>query len=415
MTKRSKGKKDRPRAKKPKARSPVGKTMVGPLGLTLRWWLAICLILAFVGINLQWLTHIKDARYVGLVLIAVGLLGAIYFTSIIEKRPAAKKLKKEWRDDLAWRLLHWATFKGKLRPWLPVLGIIAIVIDLGWNLGIAHSTEFLSQDWTMWALGGVLLVYNFVPSEYGKERDFALIFAAIFAITMVLPMGIYRIITNTTDLPEWFVYYLLALPTSIIVNLTGAHSYVDGKTISFDMVHGSSSGLVISTGCAGLDSLFLFISGFIAFMLIENARLTRPITASLVIGIFTAYFANLLRMTIIVFVGVWYGKDAMLATHENAGSIIFLGWIALFWFLMYRFVLKPARGKGGSFGFGEEQMCANCGLSIDPGDIPEKCPRCGQRFEEGLFCDSCGKEIDPKKVPRKCPRCGNKFELDSEE
>jgi len=413
MVKGSKGRKDKARG--PKGRSTVGKTLVGPMGLTLRWWLAICLILAFVGINLQWLTHIVDARYVGLVLIIAGLAGAIYITRLIELRPKKAREKKEWRDDLAWRLLHWVTFKGKLKPWLPVLGIIAIVIDLGWNLGYAHSTEFLSQDWTMWALGGVLLVYNFVPNEFGKERDFALIFASIFAITMVLPMGIYRVVTGTVDLPEWFVYYLLAAPTSVIVNLTGAHSYVVGKTISFDLVHGGTSGLVISTGCAGLDSLFLFISGFIAFMLIENARLTRPITASLIIGVLTAYFANLLRMTIIVLVGVQYGRDAMLATHENAGSIIFLGWIALFWFLMYRFVLKPGRGKDEGVGFGDELMCSKCGQRIDPDNIPERCPKCGQRFEEGLFCDSCGKEINPKKVPRKCPRCGNKFELDSEE
>jgi archaeosortase C (PEF-CTERM variant) len=384
----------------------------GPLGVSYRWWLAICLILAFIGVNLQLLTHIQDVRYVGLVLICLGLAGAILITRFIEIQPAAKKVAKEKRKDLAWRLLHWITYHGKLKPWLPILGIIAIVIDLVWNLGIAKSEEFLSQDWTMWALGGVLLVYNFVPRQYGKERDFALIFVTLFAITMVLPMGLYRVLTHTTDLPEWFVEYLLAKPTSILVNLTGAHSYVSGITISFDLLHGGVSGLVISTGCAGLDSLFLFISGFVAFMLIENARLTRPISIALVIGILTAYFANLLRMTIIVLVGVQYGADAMMATHENAGSIIFLGWIALFWFLMYQFVLKPERAK--SKGQDDELRCSNCGLRVNSKKVPEKCPRCGQVFEEGLFCDKCGKEINPNKIPKKCPDCGNSFDFSEE-
>jgi archaeosortase C (PEF-CTERM variant) len=384
----------------------------GPGGISYRWWLAICLILAFIGVNLQLLTHIQDVRYVGLVLIGVGLAGAILITRLIELQPAAKKVAKEKRKDLAWRLLHWITWHGKLKPWLPILGIIAIVIDLVWNLGIAHSEEFLSQDWTMWALGGVLLVYNFVPRQYGKERDFALIFVTLFAITMVLPMGLYRVLTHTTNLPEWFVYYLLANPTSILVNLTGAHSYVSGITISFDLLHGGVSGLVISTGCAGLDSLFLFISGFVAFMLIENARLTRPISAALIIGILTAYFANLLRMTIIVLVGVQYGADAMMATHENAGSIIFLGWIALFWFLMYQFVLKPERMKAKDQD--DELRCSKCGQRVNAKKVPKKCPKCGQVFEEGLFCDKCGKEIDPDNIPSKCPDCGNSFDVSEE-
>ena len=378
-----------------------------------KWWLATCLILAFVGINLQWLTHIQNARYVGLVLIAVGLAGALFITAKYEK-PA--RGKKERRTDLAYRLLNWVTLRGRLRPWLPLLGIAVIIIDLVWNLVIARSDEFLSQDWTMWALGGVLLVYNFVPKDYGKERDFALIFVSLFALTMVLPMGIYRVLTGTIDLPEWFVYYLLALPTSMIVNLTGASSFVDGKTISFDMVHGGASGLVISTGCAGLDSLFLFISGFVAFMLIENAKLTRSISAALIIGILTAYFANLMRMTIIVLVGIQYGTAAMLATHENAGSIIFLGWIALFWFLMYEFVLKKERARQDKARqeATDELRCANCGFRVNPKKVPSKCPRCGQKFEEGVFCDKCGKDIDPENIPDKCPDCGNSFEQSEE-
>ena len=414
MGKRAKAKKGRSKAYLIKGTKASPAAPSGPLGLSYRWWLAICLILAFVGVNLQLLTHLPDVRIFGQVLIVIGLVGAILLTTVIERRSKDKKVKKEKRDDLAWRFLHWITWKGRLKPWLPVLGLVAIIIDLVWNFVIAHSTEFLSQDWTMWALGGVLLIYDFVPRKYGKERDFALLFVSLFAITMVLPMGIYRVITDTTDLPEWFVYYLLALPTSLIVNLTGAHSYVSGITISFDMTGGGVSGLVISTGCAGLDSLFLFISGFVAFMLIENAKLTRPITAALIIGIATAYFANLLRMTIIVLVGVQYGTSAMLATHENAGSIIFLGWIALFWYLMYRFVLKPARDKEKAAEDVDELRCANCAFGVDPKHIPDKCPRCGQVFEQGLFCEECGAEIDPEKVPEKCPECGNPFDLAEE-
>jgi archaeosortase C (PEF-CTERM variant) len=379
-------------------------------GLTPRWWLATGLMMAFVGVNLQLLTHITVARWFGMGLIIVGMAKAVYWVTVIEK--GATMARPKSRKDLADRFIHLLTLNGRARPWLPILGIIAILIDLGWNLGYAHSTEFLSQDWTMWALGAVLMAYNFVPAKYGKERDFSLILIFFYTITMVLPMGVWRLYSGTVELPEGFVFYLLGSPTSLLVNLTGAYSYPHGIWITFQMTTGQMESLGISTGCAGLDSLFLFISGFIAFVLVENRRLDRRIAAALVTGIFTAYFANLLRMTVIVEAGIHYGRDAMLAVHENAGTLIFLGWIAIFWFLMYSYVLRrrpQATDKAVDASSEETLNCMGCGAQIDPDNVPDICPGCGQKFGEGLFCDRCGEEVDPGKVPEKCPECSNPF------
>jgi len=404
------------------------------LGLPPRWWLAVGLVLAFVGVNLQLLTHIGAARSFGIGLIIIGMALAVYWVRIIET--AAGKRKVVRRQDLADRFIHYLTLKGRLRPWLPILGIVVILIDLGWNLGIARSTEFLSQDWTMWALGVVLLVYNFVPADFGRERDFSLILIFLYSVTMVLPMGLYRLATGTVELPGGFVYWMLGVPVAALVRLTGAWASAHGIFIDFQMTTGQMGSLGISTGCAGLDSLFLFISGFIAFMLVENARLDRRIGSALVVGILTAYFANLLRMVIIVEAGVYWGHDAMMAVHENAGTLIFLGWIAVFWYLMYRFVLRrpdavdeagaaSAVGGGGARGAGEATAtgagesagagddgalsCASCGARVDPQNIPEECPECGESFDPGVYCEKCGAEVDPQNIPTKCPSCGNPF------
>ena len=383
------------------------------LGLAPRWWLAAGLIMAFVGVNLQFLTHIVPVRWFGIGLIIIGLAKAIYWVRFIETAAPEREAPAR-RTDLADRFIYYLTLKGRLKPWLPILGIFVILIDLGWNLGIAHSTEFLSQDWTMWVLGVVLLVYPFVPASYGKERDFSLILIFFYSVTMVLPMGIYRLATGTIELPGGFVHWVLGVPVAAIVRLSGAWASAHGIYIDFQETGGQFSSLGISTGCAGLDSLFLFISGFIAFILVENPRLDRRIGAALVIGVLTAYFANLMRMVIIVEAGVYYGRDAMLAVHENAGTLIFLGWIAVFWFLMYRFVLrrrpKADEKAGAASPIGEDNLkCAKCGTEVDPENIPEKCPRCGQPFEDGLFCDQCGRELDPDDIPEKCPECGNLF------
>jgi predicted RNA-binding Zn-ribbon protein involved in translation (DUF1610 family) len=128
-------------------------------------------------------------------------------------------------------------------------------------------------------------------------------------------------------------------------------------------------------------------------------------------------------MVIIVEAGVNWGKDAMLATHENAGTLIFLGWIAIFWYLMYRFVLKPRKGTPSYESIAGEaeddtepdaisdapMECARCGREIDPDDVPEKCPDCGQAFDTNLRCEKCGTIIEPSDIPEKCPKCGNPF------
>jgi len=441
MKRKKSGRKDGKKAGKEVKQKAIPAQPAAEPSFSPRWALAIGLVLAFVGANLQLLTHIQAARWFGLGLLVVGMAMAVYFAMRMEKtrgemeaedvksEAKARRKVREWRrKDLAAKFMRRVTLNGRLLPWFPAVGIAAIVIDLTWNLAIAHSLVFLSQDWTMWMLGIVFIVYNFVPATYGRERDFALIFVTVYAITMVLPMGLYRLVSGTTDLPGGFVFALLGSPTSFFVNLTGAVSSAHGAAISFRMFNGDTGELYISTGCAGLDSLFLFISGFVAFLLVENVRLDRRISVALVAGIATAYLANILRMTIIVLMGVHYGTAAMLATHENAGTLIFLGWIAVFWFAMYHFVIRreksqdgdgdaeggkagKAKTKGtGDAGSDDGLFCEECGVEIDPGDVPDKCPKCGNRFEKGLFCEECGTKVDPDDVPGKCPKCGNKFD-----
>ena len=49
------------------------------------------------------------------------------------------------------------------------------------------------------------------------------------------------------------------------------------------------------------------------------------------LGILMSYIANLIRMTIIVIVGHYYGIESLLWTHENIGWIIFTIWMIIFW------------------------------------------------------------------------------------
>jgi exosortase/archaeosortase family protein len=101
---------------------------------------------------------------------------------------------------------------------------------------------------------------------------------------------------------------------------------------------------MIGISCTGLYSVTIFISGFIAFILIEYGRFDIKVASLLVLGIFTSWFANILRMTIIVAVGSHMGPDALRWTHENAGIFIFMLWVGLFWAIMFK-LLVPKKAK----------------------------------------------------------------------
>jgi exosortase/archaeosortase family protein len=100
------------------------------------------------------------------------------------------------------------------------------------------------------------------------------------------------------------------------------------------------SSVLIGISCTGLYSVTIFISGFIAFILIEYGKFDIRVASLLVLGVFTSWFANILRMTIIVLAGSYWGGEALRFTHENLGIFIFMLWVGLFWALMFK-VLVP--------------------------------------------------------------------------
>ena len=48
------------------------------------------------------------------------------------------------------------------------------------------------------------------------------------------------------------------------------------------------------------------------------------------LGICFAYFANLIRMILIIIVGHYYGIEALIFVHNNLGWLIFTLWIFIF-------------------------------------------------------------------------------------
>ncbi len=300
-----------------------------------KWLLLPGLILLFGGLDvLILLSH--TSRLVGLALFVTGGVMVYY---------SAGGVIKEEQGNLGEKIMGSLTLDGRLVPLFPAAGISLIIFVILFNLRFTGSLDLGSHDYVTLLLGATLLAYRYIPEKYDFERDWLLLFFTLLFFILVVPLTLHEImvggLNENTNSP--FVYYLLAKPVASLVSLFGipSQAYVNpmrGVLVTYMIQTGGTGEVVIGISCTGLYSVSIFISAFTAFILLEYNRLDRKVAVLLTAGVITAYVANVLRMSIIVMVGSYYGPSALLWTHNNLGTFIFLGWITLFWGIAYRYL-----------------------------------------------------------------------------
>jgi len=118
-------------------------------------------------------------------------------------------------------------------------------------------------------------------------------------------------------------------------------------------------------------------------------------------------------MVVIVLIGYRYdtpttGVQSLLVAHSNAGWMIFLAWILVFWFLLFRFLpreqaselsaetTKDAPRRRGAF-------CASCAIVLTPAIPATRCA-CGKLYHRECLetegrCLSCHTPWQPGIAP----------------
>jgi archaeosortase C (PEF-CTERM variant) len=255
-----------------------------------------------------------------------------------------RKLSRgEKPTTLAERLTDGLTLRGRLLPFLPVIGIAIIVLDLIWNLVLTDSTVFMTYDWIALLTGVFLIGYNYIPSDYNRERDFAFVFLLALALMLIVPVLLERAAEGNPASSEGisaYSEYLLAKPVDGMMDLSGVETRIDGINITFLTKDGDQIRLLIATSCSGVYSFAIFTAAFLAFVATEFREWDPRLKWFLALGILAAYIANLLRMYIIVMMGHFYGREALLWTHANVGWLLYMVWIAAFWWLLFRWFFK---------------------------------------------------------------------------
>ncbi len=218
------------------------------------------------------------------------------------------------------------------------IGCTLIVLVLVWNLRFSARPEIGDMDTLTILFGGLLAIYPYLSRKFKVEAAFSLIFLGFVVLFLVVPQAVISVSSGAgSGLGNWYVHYMLAAPFAGALNLLGIEASSQGSMVVMEFQDGTIQALGISAYCAGLYSFSIFVSAFIAFVLVFE-RLPLNLTAAVLgLGLLAAYLGNLFRMVVIGVVGYYRGIEALLWAHENAGWVIFLGWSAVFWYLVMRF------------------------------------------------------------------------------
>jgi len=282
------------------------------------------------------------ALWIGLASLIFGaVLLSLLRSNIIEK--------VEKSESPGIRLIHYFVRLVGGEYVVMVIGAIVVTAVVLYNQFISARPDLGDIDTISIMFGVVLMLYPLFCERFRVEMGFAVIFIGTVVILLVLPQALQSLTdeSGSSAAGDWYVHYMLAAPFAGILDLLGIPTESVGNLVTIEFRDGSINTLQISAYCAGLYSFSIFLSAFIAFVLVFERLEKRVLMVALLLGLAAAYLGNLFRMVVIGVVGYFEGMDALHWTHENVGWAIFLGWSAGFWYLILQYSEKDAKHESG--------------------------------------------------------------------
>jgi len=309
----------------------------------------IAIILLFEGISVM-LLFSKAGLAAGMFSLALGSFLLLLLSPSPSKKtePVATKPSGEARGDpIGLRVVDAVVRTIDNDYVVTAAGAAIIVLVVIWNEFFSANPKFGDYDTLTMVFGGMIFVYPLIAPKFRVEAAFSLIFIGLVVLFLVVPQALMSINSERGSAAgNWYVYYMLAAPFSHILDLIGIQSSSTGSVVVIQFHDGSVQALGISAYCAGLYSFSIFLAAFLSFILVFERLPPKVLAGVLALGLTIAYLGNLFRMVIIGIVGYYKGLDALLWAHKNVGWLLFLGWSAIFWYLVIRYVDKRGVSAG---------------------------------------------------------------------
>lgn len=214
-----------------------------------------------------------------------------------------------------------------------LLGFFLIIIDLLYN--IISSDTFASFDHGVIFAGILIILLNVGVFRFLKLNKTIISFSTYFIfITMILYgflfSGLPFILGNKDEniLFESFTKSTVII-SAYVLNFVKP-TYFSETVINFD---GFQVG--IGDACSGIESLSVFLSSAIAYIIAIKKKNMKKMLKYMLIGGIALYIMNILRIFIIILIGYYMGLDEMLFVHYNLGWVFFLIGMGVFWYLVF--------------------------------------------------------------------------------
>ncbi len=239
-------------------------------------------------------------------------------------------------------LINKFTNNKKLSKYFPLVGFLILVFQF-------FSSFFLFNKY----IGNIDLVvvlvglswssFLIIPNSFYKERDFFFTFINLLAFFLILPVVFQILISGYSNSysSSKLIEFFLVIPLKSVLILLGYTVSHNLDSLSYqDLEANITQTVFIAQSCSGFYSVIIFISAFTSYILIERNKLDIFFLNLLMVGIIISYISNLIRMTLIILAGHYYGIEALFWTHDNIGWVIFSLWIAIFWFVANKYFIK---------------------------------------------------------------------------
>lgn len=189
-------------------------------------------------------------------------------------------------------------------------------------------------------IASLFLAYRYLSVEYEtllRYKELLYFFVTpVLVFYFLITVGLDRYIIETPFGQAWLgsVMYLSRSALRLI-GLAFSGTGNDIMLSAPDYVRPVT--LQVTEECSGIHSSFLFLA-FFAMMLVDlRDRLSRRMgSVCFVIGAVGTYSANVVHIVVLCLITTQVGFDAMKAFHDYFGFVFFVGWIFIFWFLVYR-------------------------------------------------------------------------------
>jgi archaeosortase C (PEF-CTERM variant) len=217
-----------------------------------------------------------------------------------------------------------------------LMGLFLILIDVIYN--IISLDAFKSFDFGVIIAGFLIILLNIGFFSFLKLDRKIISFSTFFLFIMMILYGFLfsglPFILGDKDYNLFFEFVTdsVVLIAGYILNI------IKPTTINDNLINFHGFKIWIGNPCSGIESISVFFSAVIAYMIASKMKDIKKVLKYLLIGGVILYIVNILRVLTIILTGYYLGIEIMQFVHYHLGWIFFLISMGVFW----SFVLKDS-------------------------------------------------------------------------